>query len=310
MLKVIPIFNTHPIINRYVLHKNYSLYILYDLYAIFFISILIYMKKYKKLLLLIVILLLFSFIYCIDTYENLKKNKKYIFISGLHRSGISILYKILGSSNITSKHVNTGVSEDEGQHLQSVYPSAKIYGGIGNFCFNDDYHYVEDNKLLTESNKIKIIKEWEKYWDTTRNIYIEKSPPNIIHTLFLQELVQNSYFITIIRHPLAVANASNKWKKQSLERHLDHWLKAHEIFYNDMKKLKKVLVIKYEDLCENPRKVINEIQILIDEKLDISDDELIKLNNTNGKYFEYISPSIIKKYEDKINKYGYSLLKL
>ena len=77
-----------------------------------------------------------------------------------------------------------------------------------------------------------------------------------------------------------------------------------------MKKLKKVLVIKYEDLCENPRKVINEIQILIDEKLDISDDELIKLNNTNGKYFEYISPSIIKKYEDKINKYGYSLLKL
>ncbi len=271
----------------------------------------IIMNKNKKLLLLIIILLLFilfNFKCRIDTYENL--NKKYIFISGLHRSGTSILYKILGSSNITSKHVNTGVSEDEGQHLQSVYPSEKIYGGIGNFCFNDDYHYVEDNKLLTESNKIKIIKEWEKYWDTTRNIYIEKSPPNIIHTLFLQELVQNSYFITIIRHPLAVANASNKWKKQSLERHLDHWLKAHEIFYNDMKKLKKVLVIKYEDLCENPRKVINEIQILIDKKLDISDDELSKLNNSNGKYFEYISPSIIRKYEDKINKYGYSLLKL
>ena len=30
----------------------------------------------------------------------------------------------------------TGVREDEGQHLQHVYPKAKVYGGSGRFAFD------------------------------------------------------------------------------------------------------------------------------------------------------------------------------
>ena len=45
----------------------------------------------------------------------------------------------------------------------------------------------------------------------------EKSPPNIINTIYLQEIVHNSYFIIIIRHPFAVGIAT-KWNNQILDK--------------------------------------------------------------------------------------------
>jgi hypothetical protein len=63
-------------------------------------------------------------------------NKKYVFISGLHRSGTSILFKILGSSAKISKHEKAGVPENEGQHIQTVYDPAFKHGGPGSFCFD------------------------------------------------------------------------------------------------------------------------------------------------------------------------------
>jgi hypothetical protein len=84
--------------------------------------------------------------------------KKYIFICGLHRSGTSILYKIIGSSPKISNHTDTNVPEDEGQHIQSVYPPAYTYGGPGKFCMNEQCYYIEDSELsVTGVRKILCI---------------------------------------------------------------------------------------------------------------------------------------------------------
>ena len=66
---------------------------------------------------------------------NLKKHK-FIFICGLHRSGTSLLYKILKSQKNISGMENTGVIEDEGQHLQTVFNAANKHGGPGKFGFD------------------------------------------------------------------------------------------------------------------------------------------------------------------------------
>jgi hypothetical protein len=235
-------------------------------------------------------------------------NRKYVFICGLHRSGTSTLTKIIGTSNLVSIHTNTDVPENEGQHIQSVYDPASKYGGPGKFGFDKKYHYTEKSHLLTQKNNDKIINEWSKYWDLNKYILVEKSPPNIIHTRYLQEIVQKSYFIIIIRHPLAVSFATKKWNNQTLDKHIEHWLYVHNILYNDLKQIKKYLILKYEEL--NIDTFENIINNFLEEKLLIDSNILENFNSmksSNKKYFENIVPDHIKnKYEKEINKFGYT----
>lgn len=241
--------------------------------------------------------------------------KKYLFIGGLHRSGTSILYKTLASSRKISKHVKTGVAKDEGQHIQSVYPSVRKVGKPGNFCLLKSYHYTEKSPFVTIKNRKKILQEWSRYWDYSKPILMEKSPPNLIHTRFLQALIPNSYFIIIMRNPIVVAEATSKWNHQKLEKHIRNWVVGYDTLYNDIKHLKNVLIIKYENLCENPAKIMKQVEKLLGESLDIDPKMLDKLVNCNGKYLDIykkgqkkVNPKIIKKYGAKIlQKYHYGM---
>jgi len=236
------------------------------------------------------------------------KNKKYVFVCGLHRSGTSTITKIIGSSNLVSMFTNTNVSENEGQHIQSVYDPANKHGGPGQFGFDKNYHYTENSELLTTENNNKIINEWSLYWDLSKHILIEKSPPNVIHTRYLQEIVNNPYFIILIRHPFVVGMATLKWNKQSLDKHIEHWLYVHSILYNDLNKINKYLILKYEDLHKDTFE--DKINIFLEETLSIDSKILHEIDTmkiSNKQYFENIIPEDIKnKYENEINKYGYT----
>jgi len=116
---------------------------------------------------------------------------------------------------------NTGVPEDEGQHLQTVFPNAAFYGGPGEFAFNADSYLDEKSGIISEANRSKLIKEWSKHWDLTKAVLLEKSPPNLIRTRFLQAMFPGAYFITVVRHPVAVAYAT---QKMFLTRLADSWV--------------------------------------------------------------------------------------
>ena len=83
---------------------------------------------------------------------------KFIFICGLHRSGTSLLYKILKSQSEISGLSNTGAIEDEGQHLQSIFKAANKFGGPGKFGFNKASYLDESSELINEENKKKLLK--------------------------------------------------------------------------------------------------------------------------------------------------------
>ncbi|MCM3735097.1 sulfotransferase [Bacillus cytotoxicus] len=240
-------------------------------------------------------------------------SKKFVFICGLHRSGTTILSKLLREHYEISGFRNTGSPMDEGQHLQTVFPPAKRYGGPGVFAFDNASYLDEHSNIITPENKNKLFFEWGKHWDLSKPILLEKSPPNIIRTRFLQEMFPNSYFIVIKRHPVAVSLATNAFsgKNIELEKLIEHWILCHKQLEKDLPLLKNTITIKYEELVANPENILHSISNFIScNPIDVA----LPINsNTNEKYLKKWMglpatkrADIVNKYERDINAFGYS----
>ncbi|NBU73232.1 MAG: sulfotransferase, partial [Bacteroidetes bacterium] len=185
--------------------------------------------------------------------------QKFIFLAGHHRSGTSLLHEIIREHPLVSGFSQTGVPEDEGQHLQSVYKPAKLFGGPGRYIFDRSSHMNEWHPLATDESANAILAQWQKYYDPECPFYVEKSPPNLIRSRFLQRLFPGSSFIVILRHPVAVALATQKWSKTSIQSLVEHTLRGYEIFTRDMPLLGSVYVIRYGDFVRSPQTEVDKI---------------------------------------------------
>ena len=186
-------------------------------------------------------------------------DKEYVFICGLHRSGTSILNRIIQTHPLLTGFSGTGASEDEGQHLQTVIPHDGEFGGPGKFCFDDRARLTEDDLPRYRAGIPRILKAWERHWDSTCSMRVEKSPPNLIRSRFLQAGFPKSRFIFIIRHPLVVSMATQKWCNVSLEELIMHWIAGHRILLEDLPHLKHSFLVRYEDIAHAPDEVFADI---------------------------------------------------
>jgi Sulfotransferase family len=182
-----------------------------------------------------------------------------IFVCGLHRSGTSIVHRRIADHPEVSGFHGTGVPEDEGQHLQSVYPPARRYGGPGLFGFDPDAHLTEESPLVSRESRDRLMRDWTPHWRPDARVRIEKSPPNIIRTRFLQALFPEAAFLVIVRHPVAVAGATRKWAHTSWTSLVRHWVTCHEIFLADAPMLRRVRVLRYEDFVAAPDSCLTEV---------------------------------------------------
>jgi len=163
----------------------------------------------------------------------------------------------------TSGFSATAAPEDEGQHLQTVFPPAKLYGGPGRFAFNPESHLTEISDLITDAGKQQLMREWGAYYDLTKKLLLEKSPPNLVRSRFFQAVFPNSRFVFIVRHPIAVAMATQKWSGTSVVELILHWYTAHRILFDDFAKLQRGLIFRYEDFVRTPQFYLDEICKLV-----------------------------------------------
>lgn len=175
--------------------------------------------------------------------------RSHLFICGLHRSGTSALHEILKTHPMITGFSGTGKPKDEGQHLQSVIGRDGDYGGPGAFCFHPGARLTESDIPAYGERLPELISSWKQLWALERPIRVEKSPPNLVRTRFLQAAFADARFIFIVRHPLAVARATRKWSHSDEERLFRHWLQGHRIMLEDAPFLKRCCCIRYEDLA-------------------------------------------------------------
>ncbi len=241
-----------------------------------------------------------------------------VFIGGLHRSGTTLLARCLAAHPAASGLTDTGVSEDEGQHLQSVYPVAAQHGGPGRFGFAPEMHLTERSPLISDANRQELLASWSHYWDRKRPVLIEKSPPNMLKTRFLQAMFPDARFILVLRHPIATALATQRMAHNTrIGTLMHHWLVSNELMLSDIPHLRHVTLLRYEDLIAEGDSELMRLHKFIG--LHRTPYGLEPKRDLNDKYFSrwdslrrsargsLYCRLIVRRFETRVNRFGYSL---
>lgn len=230
---------------------------------------------------------------------------------------------------------------DEGQFLQNVYaPSGtkrklwpirylrhvfpgwvtrRGYGGPGRFGFDPGSWLTETSPLATSANAESILDAWKPYWELDRRLLLEKSPPNMLRTRFLQELFPDSYFIVLMRHPIPISYATRRWTKMRPLYYLfKHWTVCYERFIRDRPHLAQVFTMYYEDFVKAPQQSLDELFAFL--QLPSAPLQRDVSPSVNHSYFErwerevrtgnlrsWYVDLLRSEFEEKFNRFGYTL---
>lgn len=133
---------------------------------------------------------------------------RYIFIGGAHKSGSTLLGRILSQSADISAFECTGAPMDEGQWLQNILMQ-DVHVGVLLFGLSDESHLTESD-LSRNGIDSELLSCWKPFWDINCEYFLEKSPINVLRTRLLQYLFPDSIFLITIRDPRTSYMAAKK----------------------------------------------------------------------------------------------------
>ena len=182
----------------------------------------------------------------LDDNKLNKKDRKFIFIIGMPRSGTSLTEQILSS------HKNV-IGGGELPYVQKLY--------------ND---YFKTNENLDNNDLLKCNKEYLNFVsniDDTNKVFTDKAPLNFFYVGFILKFLPNSKFINIIRNPI-----DNCWSiyKNYFPTKIDFGNDLNDLskYYRSYKDLmlfwkklfpNEIYDLKYENLVKNTEQEIKKL---------------------------------------------------
>ncbi len=127
-----------------------------------------------------------------------------------------------------------------------------------------------------------IKEKWEQVWDMSKPILLEKSPPNLVRALEIQQAFEPAYFIAIIRDPYAFCEGRRRRHKSKIAQSAEFWVKCANYQLRNIKELDRVTYFRYEDFAGEPERARAQILAFMPELLDLDVTRSFKARSVQG----------------------------
>lgn len=224
---------------------------------------------------------------------------RYVFVAGLHRTGTSLLARLLAEHADIATIENAPVPENEGCYLQGAIPHTALHGRPGHFATDSAQHLIEGCAFDTLETKQRIESDWGRWFGEGSTWRVEKSPVNLTRMRLYQQLFPTCQFIIILRHPAVMAAALGKWVSEDEQELIDYGLNAYDTVAQDLPYLHSALVIRYEDLVRKP--LLPALFAFLG--LEQGAPTATKLRNGNADYARL--PSLSDGQIERASRWGY-----
>ena len=218
--------------------------------------------------------------------KDLSLKEPPIFILGLYRSGTTLLLYILDShSRICCPPESAFI-----QFLEPLVDNRRSKSGLFSMGFDEDH--------IIQRLRHHVIYFFANYADSKKKVrWADKSPIYVDHLNFLIRLFPEGKFIIIHRHGLDQAYSHIKYEK-SLAQDLKSYCRANENlrigatrywiektqFLIDFEEThsKRCFRTIYEELCESPDDILQQVFLFLDEPWEPQVMEFYKFPHDKG----------------------------
>lgn len=175
-------------------------------------------------------------------------------------SGSTLLWKLLATS------VNVSALPREGQFLPEVESLMRA-------------------KPWNASHALpwpEIRKVWESYWDMSKPVLLEKSPPNIIRTGEILANFQPVKFIVMVRNPYAQSEGLMRRNNWNINRAARFSMMCLQKQLTNTRELDHTLVLTYESLVQDPAAACEKIAAFMPELNDLDPTANFEVHSIDG----------------------------
>jgi hypothetical protein len=167
---------------------------------------------------------------------------------------------------------------------------------------------------------------WHGYWDTSKPVLLEKSPPNIIRASTLETLFQPAMFLAMVRDPYAHCEGLMRRNKWSASRAAEFSVFCLRTQAENAEKLARCLAFTYEELAADPVRICSRITAFLPLLGHLDHRKSFRVHsyagvlesqikNLNGPKIARLSPGqmreitdVLQRNQGALDRWGYSLL--
>lgn len=250
-----------------------------------------------------------------------RRDAIHLFLLSPPLSGSTVIGQIIA----TSPYVTAFTGKGEGQFLPEAQPSLLV-----DERWNPDY--------TPDWQHLKAI--FYSYWLPSRRIRFEKSPPNVVRAIQLEQMFQPSYFLITIRNPYALIEGllrrqwpfgqfgpqSSEAPPATASQAAKFWVHVANAQRHNLQTLQHTLLFTYEEIMDQPELVTQKIVAFLPElerlqpgakvsSHNVTGRPVTQLQNLNALKIQNLSESqiaeinqVLNQHEELLNYFGYELL--
>jgi Sulfotransferase family len=123
---------------------------------------------------------------------------------------------------------------------------------------------------------------WETYWDKSKPVLLEKSPPNLIRTHEIRAHFQPVKFIVMVRNPYAQAEGLMRRNQFTAKRAANFSMMCLRRQLENARQLQDTLVMTYESLVEDPDAMCRKMTAFLPELGNLDHARHFEVHSIDG----------------------------